>query len=257
MVRHSGVKSFKCPDCQFRAFTSGAVRTHSKSMHSSEKTKVCPYCPFRAKTSSHLSGHIDRHHLRDIKMKQIKCEKCNFVTDDPKNMKEHNAEHGEAIFQCKECSSKFKSPRRLKNHVKNAHNEKKQKMFPCSHCNEEFKSKARMNAHMAYVTGVMPFYCRICNAGYLFMGALRKHFDRDHHDQFIFFCQACEFGCNFIKERRAHEGGYAHHMKIKLVSSKETNPTTNTAQKCDKCAYSTNCLATLKRHLSIKHRIIS
>ena len=244
-----------CGDCDYRSHTSSGLRNHRLGMHLSEKTKSCQYCSFMAKTTGALIGHVNRKHFRDKTMTEKKCEHCTYATDDPSSMKKHMVQHNEATHECQVCGQKYKSPECLKRHMIHVHAHDREKLltFQCSHCEQKFKTKSKLQSHMSYVTGEVPFSCRICNAGYVYKNGLKNHFKNHHLGETIFYCGACEFGTDSKNALKVHEGGSLHQQKLKHFPIPDFSETEKVLHKCGKCAYSNANLACLKRHVSIKH----
>ena len=250
---HSEERPFKCEDCDYRSRTSGTLSSHRLYKHTSDVAKIrsCHLCPFKAKTSAEISTHLKLKHFRD-QMKQYKCDKCSYVINSKHSLKLHKANHDEATHECEKCGRKYQSLLRLNNHVRRVHN--KQNSIPCSHCDQKFQTHEKLRRHMLYVTGAMPHTCRICAAGYLGAGTLKKHFEKYHSGQPIFFCEPCDFGTNRGIDMNVHECGSEHQQKAKHFSS-STDSLANKMEmhKCEKCAYSTPNRTTLKRHVAAHH----
>ena len=190
---------------------------------------------------------------------KIKCEHCDHETDNPNSMKVHATKHDEAKFMCDVCSKKFKSARYLRSHKLRDHDNKY--LLPCSHCDKKFKNRYKLQAHMSYVTGKMPYQCRICKRDYLWISALRKHFDHHHMGELLFECRMCNYKSNNRWAIKAHKSSLEHlklEKEIELKSKQVYEAKEDLAQapeiyKCQSCEYCNTNPACVKRHYSIKH----
>ena len=107
---------------------------------------------------------------------------------------------------------------------------------------------------MSYVTGEVPFLCRICQAGYVFSNGLKKDFEYHYVGETIHYCEACDLGTNSWRELKAHECDSLHHQKMKFFRMKPASQSSSEANyKCKNCEYRNTCLACLKWHMSIKN----
>ena len=162
---------------------------------------------------------------------------------------------------CDVCSRKYKSVQSLKSHKKSAH-EKTKSLIPCSHCDLKFKLRSQLNAHMSYVTGKMPFKCRLCDREYLFVNGLKFHFAHHHIGELLFECRTCDFRTNNQSAIKAHRSTLEHLQLVKsydeVKSQQDCEAKGKVTQlsevfKCQCCEYSNTNLACVKRHYSIKH----
>ena len=162
---------------------------------------------------------------------------------------------------CDVCSKKYKSAHSLKNHKRHAH-EKTKSLIPCSHCDMKFGNRGLLNAHMSYVTGKMPFQCRLCDQEYLYFNGLKWHFEHHHIGELLLECRPCDFRTNSRFAIKAHQSSLEHLQLVK--SSDEVKPQLAGEPKgkvvrlpevfkCQCCEYSNTNLACVKRHYSIKH----
>lgn len=65
MVIHTGIKPFKCPECQRTFNQAGNLKSHMR-LHTGEKPYKCQYCDESFNHNVSLKSHIQRYHPFDV-----------------------------------------------------------------------------------------------------------------------------------------------------------------------------------------------
>ena len=136
----------------------------------------------------------------------FRCDLCEYVTGKQRNLLMHEArKHGDRSYVCQTCNRTFAIGKDLNQHLK-CHTEQ----YCCEHCGRTLKSKYALALHVARIhkgaalwpakrylctvcgkmcrnktdynvhhnkehTGVRPFHCDVCNAGFFSRSNLRAH----------------------------------------------------------------------------------
>ena len=115
MRKRHGLKKYKCDHCNYHSDDRSHVLRHEKTIHENIKFN-CDQCEYTANDNSNLKRHIRNKHME----KDMKCEEFYFVTDRKGLLKKHfNAKH--TLKKCDKCEYATYSPKDLKNHKDNQH----------------------------------------------------------------------------------------------------------------------------------------
>ena len=85
ILRHQGIKRFKCDQCEKAYYNSVSLTLHKRSAHTKERPFKCSYCPAAFTGPSNLQDHI-RIHTGE---KPYVCPACNKAFTKSCNMKKH------------------------------------------------------------------------------------------------------------------------------------------------------------------------
>ena len=116
MMVHSGVKPYKCLQCEYAASSKTHLRAHTR-VHTGEKPFKCKECNFASNQVSNLSTHMKMHSGE----KSHKCNQCEYSSYLASTLKIHIITHtGEKSHKCNMCeyaASKFFEDTYMKKHV--------------------------------------------------------------------------------------------------------------------------------------------
>ena len=137
-VSQGGEITFKCPDCNFSAKSSGKVYSHMSDIHDN-KLFTCDFCKFRTKNKTSMYNHTtrycrerDRKDKTGEKVKDLKSPIC------VKNTK------GVKVFKCTYCNFSGGSSGVIYSHMNKDHGMEK---FVCSYCHFATGNKTSMYNH--------------------------------------------------------------------------------------------------------------
>ena len=137
-VSQGGEITFKCPDCNFSAKSSGKVYSHMSDIHDN-KLFTCDFCKFRTKNKTSMYNHTtrycrerDREGKTGDKEKDMKSPICG------KNTK------GVKVFKCTYCNFSGGSSGVVYSHMNKEHGMEK---FVCSYCHFATGNKTSMYNH--------------------------------------------------------------------------------------------------------------
>ena len=152
-VSQGGEITFKCPDCNFSAKSSGKVYSHTSDIHDN-KLFTCDFCKFRTKNKTSMYNHTtrycrerDREGKTGDKEKDMKSPICG------KNTK------GVKVFKCTYCNFLGGSSGVVYSHMNKEHSMEK---FVCSYCHFATGNKTSMYNHSTR-------YCRALKKKKLFI----------------------------------------------------------------------------------------
>jgi len=119
-------------------------------------------------------------------VRQYTCDICGMGFKRLNNVRDHMICHQQKSNQCQICGNFFARKRYLAIHEKTIHNFyadgsiPEEKGFECVTCGAKLKWKKNLLAHMRIHTGEKPYFCKICNRGFICHGSLRTHMSK--HD---------------------------------------------------------------------------
>ncbi|BFF99348.1 zinc finger protein 624-like [Drosophila madeirensis] len=115
VLRHKGIKNFKCPHCGLKKTTKNELKIHI-NYHTKERTFPCPHCPKVLTSIDARRMHISAIHEQ---AKNYACSKCDkkFTRRTTRNYHEltHSAER---TCKCEVCGMAFIQPSTLSQHRK-------------------------------------------------------------------------------------------------------------------------------------------
>ena len=117
--RHTGVKDFKCDECDFVAVTRAEVGLH-KFKHQKEKKVMCDTCGACFKSKKTLSLHKKK--LHDETAEKLQCPHCDFQTTIRTILKKHLIKHDIRLrSKCDYCDKTYHKPFSLRQHLLKIH----------------------------------------------------------------------------------------------------------------------------------------
>jgi hypothetical protein len=107
---------------------------------------------------------------------QNRCDFCKVDYKSPSKLKEHIRVHiGENSFSCRICSRSFSKKSILTRHMANHFGDIGDRRFDCPHCDASFKLKSSLTKHIRIHTGESCFHCERCDSSFPNNGNLRVH----------------------------------------------------------------------------------
>ena len=170
---HEGIKKFECTLCDYKAGQQGHLRIHIQGVHEGVKKFECDKCSFKTAQRWELKRHEEacmrikkreenrqftcdtcgkrflhnwilerhRHRVHEAE-KELKCEKCDFKTNQSRLAKHHLKKHMESRHRDDEIRGKSRSGR-SKSDGNNVLEEDK----ICIHCGKRFASRSNVARH--------------------------------------------------------------------------------------------------------------
>ncbi|KAE9542638.1 hypothetical protein AGLY_002549 [Aphis glycines] len=167
---------YPCDKCDFKAQTMYNLKIH-ESTHSKVKEHCCQECKKEFSTVSSLRRH---NRLVHQKLVWFRCDKCDYSTSQPSNMKYHKSSHDPQNCVCDHCGARFKNQALFKVHL-TTHEEAK---LICSHCGKLFKKKSHLkdhlNSYFAFGPRIKKFKCDVCEKNFSRIKTLRIHKNKCH-----------------------------------------------------------------------------
>ncbi|CAH2014292.1 unnamed protein product [Acanthoscelides obtectus] len=207
-------KKYKCPKCNFTAYSKTTLRMHGKTMHTiANKDFHCDYCLSAYFTKSNLQDHMLRKHPEInylVTCKVHKCKNCPFQTTYKRHLRDHEMKHSDMYpHQCALCGYRSKRKTHVTRHIEshvvmdvdspqqyNSSIKRSSKIEQfCSICNKLFASKKHFYSHivihhsenesmMKLVTSKI-YKCSYCDQKRLFMKLIVEHENVHHKRQLV------------------------------------------------------------------------
>ncbi|XP_065563791.1 zinc finger protein 813-like isoform X2 [Artemia franciscana] len=156
---------------------------------------------------SRMHTKLERRHRQHKEKKIYKCEVCDKIYSEARNLKRHQRLHrGEKPFKCDVCDKTFSQAEHSNLHQRVHTGEKP---FKCDICDKTFSHSANLNTHQRLHTGEKPFKCYVCDKTFSHTSNLNTH-KRMHTGEKPFKCDVCDktFSqlSNLKRHRRLHTG---------------------------------------------------
>ena len=308
------VPKLVCEQCGFTTKLKTLLTSHIKNKHEPEKHKKCPYCEFKSPLSKQWKKHIDQFHPEHDEKKfvcdkcsmrfifqvtlsghiceKLKCEKCDFSTSYPHNLKHHvKTQHEKSICKkcnksldenhkcisfvkrplhsCPYCEYKDKPLQKMQRHIDAKHPEHDTKNFFCDKCDKSFIYQTTFNHHANYActysnTEKVPkLVCEICGFSTKLKTLLKSHVRNKHEPEKHNKCPYCDFRAPLAKQWKKHiDQFHPEHDEKKFVCDKcsmsfifQVSLSAHVCDKlkCDRCEFSTSHASSLKFHEQTHH----
>ncbi|XP_017872089.1 PREDICTED: zinc finger protein 510 [Drosophila arizonae] len=115
MLRHSGIKNFKCKECSKLFYTDHLLQLHERTVHRGERPYACKYCDKTFNSSTTRVMH-ERSHTN---VRPYSCEYCDKSFISASALKRHDLTHnGVRAFYCSICDKTFQRNTHLKAHLR-------------------------------------------------------------------------------------------------------------------------------------------
>ncbi|CAF98926.1 unnamed protein product, partial [Tetraodon nigroviridis] len=186
-VKSSGVILFSFP---FRA-RKGAILKRRRSPKAPEESKV-------KKKPGPKPGWKNKFKPKGEELPNIyKCpyQGCTAVYRAPDGLKKHIKEHHEEVRErpCPHpgCNKVFMIDRYLQRHVKLIHTEERN--YICDQCGQTFKQRKHLSVHQMRHSGAKPLQCEVCGFQCRQRASLKYHMTKHKAEADLeFACQICE-----------------------------------------------------------------
>ena len=136
----SQTTQYNCDKCRFFGKSFRSLMAHKRLTHTTGKYK-CKLCHYSAVYKKYLKKHMSREHkeqpqsnplmkkksfnTRKLMLKKsilVKCEQCEFITNENYIKRHMTRVHSHIRFPCTICNIKYKELYTLKKHIKTVHN---------------------------------------------------------------------------------------------------------------------------------------
>ncbi|CAG2115057.1 unnamed protein product, partial [Medioppia subpectinata] len=247
-----------------------------------------PNCGREYSTQSELKTHIGEQHNTGG---QYKCQKCDMSFDGRYNLRKHEiqthetvyeeeeeeamsgeeiAEDGHPIYACDwvGCDDRFRIVKKLQHHYRTVHNS--DYALKCHKCDKRFRERHKLRKHkiIYHSTGApkMPYQCAYegCGQGFIENFQLVAHTRKEHTLEQPYECQQCDrrFVLEvYLTRHVAHNHSKAYgceacdqtfDTKTALNGHHSENPD-HLQHRCDRCAKKFNTNDILIQHYNEKH----
>ena len=118
----SGLKKYKCSQCEMKFTSTHYVTQHKKRVHKPEEEKYifrCEICSKSYSSKSNLQMHIELVHSENDKSK---CKQCGKHYASKQNLQKHETNvHNPKSYKCKVCEEIFPTSHSLLSHIIQIH----------------------------------------------------------------------------------------------------------------------------------------
>ena len=176
--------------CKARTFfAKGALERHISGVHHNERFHICEFCmkDFSSKASllNHMVFHDSKVHEVKDKLNKIKCELCDKVFHEMKDLKIHvyGVHKKMKKYQCNYCEVSFTERNYLAKHIKTIHAQIKD--YRCDACEKSYSDKNSLTFHIQAIHEGEKHNCDSCESSYTFKSNLQKHIRVVHEKRFV------------------------------------------------------------------------
>ena len=148
-------------------------------------------------------------HIRNIHSgKEFKCEECDEVFKNQKNLSRHKMKHDNVtpFKTCELCGKGFQSLERLKAHIKYHSKAPLEKVFSCSECAFTTVYENSLSKHMKTVhCEEKPFECSLCHKTFKLEYLMKRHFKLIHTNEAERYpCDQCSYTTSDKRHLKTH-----------------------------------------------------
>ena len=174
----------------------------------------------------------------------IKCNKCNYETNNKTMMLGHMTKHNQ--YECNKCEKRLKTQGNLNDHIQREH---RPDLFNCTKCSKQFPAKNALNQHMNSQHPINPpvghsqwaqqknnnsdYSCTHCESGFESLNELRMHKKSKHNGQnsngIVISATLCKF---YIQGRCDRKQCRFSHEKQQHQNHRERAPECSRGQQC-------------------------
>ena len=186
---------FNCPSCVFKdnskqEFVNHAYENHPDSIEhlkniydNSLMDIELPWTELEMKIKT--EDYSDSYEFQPLEFLEMNEDPLSHSKDDIKIKIENKS------LECEKCGKMFDALKKLKNHIKNIHNEKKE--FKCEECGKIFSRRDYLRDHVKTVHEGIKQKCGMCEKEYGRLSHLRDHIRTVHEGQKVLHdCEECD-----------------------------------------------------------------
>ncbi|XP_026292273.1 zinc finger protein 271 [Frankliniella occidentalis] len=199
------------------SFPTNSVADAQQTIIPSEETEKRPWscseCDYKASRQTSLALHVQNKHKRendeipDNKLDDAVAEKLEYICGycdkcfgSEAKLKKHTLLHTKLSTEkqsdprsCSLCNEKFSTYKKLRAHVKCAHNVEEEPKYNCDRCDKSYRLAGSLDIHRATHSNETPYLCDICGKSFKHGSNLRCH-KRSHVEGKLthrFSCDKC------------------------------------------------------------------
>ena len=174
VTMRKGRKLYTCRYCDFVGNNAKEKAKHTRKFHKPEKTIKCELCDYVGRSNYDVKlFHILNPSKRYHEEPKFKCSLCEYKSFSKSNFDIHMRKHNGEKFNCGQCDFVTHDPRTLKNHIFNTHAEK---LLQCEFCDYRTNKKCQLDDHIKQNhTMERPFKCDQCDFAATNEKKLKRH----------------------------------------------------------------------------------
>ena len=205
-------EGYHCDKCDFSADSREKLRYHQRKIHNigPKQEFKCEPCGKFFKASLNLDLHIKslhkgiRYHCDEFGCGSTFTQKSSLR----KHFQDYHGEDSKQIHKCELCHKILSTKSKLKEHVKNVHNEVK-KMWYCDSCDFLTKDRAYLKRHIEnFHSKGKSYKCEMCSKAFKSLEYLNRHKKRRHTKQDKrFSCDQCDYRTMTKQTLETHKNG--------------------------------------------------
>lgn len=159
----------------------------------------CGLCPKVFEDKDTLKTHIDVH--KD----QRRCELCKEHVNSLSQLLAHRLVHvSMKQFHCHICNKRYRSCMYLEHHYRTVHIDTDERSLSCKNCTSKFSTPRRLQSHMLTVHSGETFFCDLCPKTFGNKGNIKSHMQH-HMMKKSYICDLCSFSCNYASGLKDHK----------------------------------------------------